>query len=137
MAVYPVNRLNLVLLYFESWNAEISKVFLLSIYGEISKWIEFANWTQKDLLSDPSIPVALDSDMSGKAFRRNWARLIPKVYHADHLYIIHFLWLFDFSSSIQYILNITVAVGELISELLKEHRKANSYPEVLFFGKRT
>lgn len=35
--------------------------------------------------SDPSVPVILDSDMSGKAFRRNWARLIQKVYHTDPL----------------------------------------------------
>lgn len=32
----------------------------------------------------PSIPV-LDSDMSRKAFRRNWARLIQKVYNTDPL----------------------------------------------------
>jgi len=33
---------------------------------------------------DDDVPALIDSDLSGKEFRRNWARLIQKVYENWH-----------------------------------------------------
>ena len=35
--------------------------------------------------SDDRVPALIDSDISRKAFRKNWARLIQKIYHVDPL----------------------------------------------------
>ena len=35
--------------------------------------------------TDDQVPALIDSDMSSKAFRKNWARLIQKIYHVDPL----------------------------------------------------
>jgi hypothetical protein len=32
------------------------------------------------------VPALIDSDLSRKAFRNNWARLIQKIYHVDPLF---------------------------------------------------
>ena len=35
--------------------------------------------------TDDHLPALIDSDMSRKAFRKNWARLVQKIYHVDPL----------------------------------------------------
>jgi hypothetical protein len=35
--------------------------------------------------TDDEVPALIDSDISRKAFRKNWARLIQKIYHVDPL----------------------------------------------------
>ena len=35
--------------------------------------------------SDDEVPALIDSDISRKEFRKNWARLIQKIYHVDPL----------------------------------------------------
>ena len=40
---------------------------------------------RKKTETDNQAPLLVDSDISKKAFRRNWARLIQKVYHTDPL----------------------------------------------------
>jgi len=35
--------------------------------------------------TDDEVPVLIDSDISHKAFRKNWARLIRKIYNVDPL----------------------------------------------------
>ena len=35
--------------------------------------------------TDDQVPALIDSDISRKAFRKNWARLIQKIYHVDPL----------------------------------------------------
>ena len=35
--------------------------------------------------TDDQVPALIDSDVSRKAFRKNWARLIQKIYHVDPL----------------------------------------------------
>ena len=35
--------------------------------------------------TDDQVPALIDSDISPQAFRKNWARLIQKVYHVDPL----------------------------------------------------
>jgi hypothetical protein len=35
--------------------------------------------------TDDEVPALIDSDMSRKAFRKSWARLIQKIYHVDPL----------------------------------------------------
>ena len=40
---------------------------------------------RKKTETDSQAPSLVDSDISKKAFRRNWARLIQKVYHTDPL----------------------------------------------------
>ncbi|MDD5487134.1 MAG: transposase [Dehalococcoidales bacterium] len=40
---------------------------------------------RKKTETDNQAPVLVDSDISKKAFRKNWARLIQKVYHTDPL----------------------------------------------------
>ena len=35
--------------------------------------------------TDDEVPALIDSDISCKAFRKNWARLIQKIYHVDPL----------------------------------------------------
>jgi hypothetical protein len=37
----------------------------------------------KKVGTDNVIPALIDSDISHKAFKKNWARLIRKVYHVD------------------------------------------------------
>jgi hypothetical protein len=40
---------------------------------------------RKKIETDVEIPALVESDISRKAFRRNWARLIQKIYHTDPL----------------------------------------------------
>ena len=35
--------------------------------------------------TDDDVPALIDSDISRKAFRKNWARLIQKIYHVNPL----------------------------------------------------
>ena len=35
--------------------------------------------------TDDQVPALIDSDISSKAFRKNWARLIQKIYNVDPL----------------------------------------------------
>ncbi len=35
--------------------------------------------------TDDDVPALIDSDISCKAFRKNWARLIQKIYNVDPL----------------------------------------------------
>jgi hypothetical protein len=35
--------------------------------------------------TDDEVPALIDSDISRKAFRKNWARLIQKIYNVDPL----------------------------------------------------
>ena len=35
--------------------------------------------------TDDQVPALIDSDISRKAFRKNWARLIQKIYHVNPL----------------------------------------------------
>ena len=35
--------------------------------------------------TDDQVPALIDSDISPQAFRKNWARLIQKIYHVDPL----------------------------------------------------
>ena len=35
--------------------------------------------------TDDQVPALIDSDLSPQAFRKNWARLIQKIYHVDPL----------------------------------------------------
>jgi hypothetical protein len=40
---------------------------------------------RKKIETDIEMPALVESDISRKAFRRNWARLIQKIYHTDPL----------------------------------------------------
>ncbi|MGI5880660.1 MAG: hypothetical protein ACOX6L_08720 [Syntrophomonadaceae bacterium] len=40
---------------------------------------------RKKTENDIELPALVESDISRKAFRRNWARLIQKIYHTDPL----------------------------------------------------
>ena len=40
---------------------------------------------RKQTDKDDDVPALIDSDLSAKEFRRNWARLIQKVYEVDPL----------------------------------------------------
>jgi len=37
--------------------------------------------------ADDKIPCILEPEMTDKAFRKNWARMIQKIYEVDPLYI--------------------------------------------------
>jgi len=40
---------------------------------------------RKKVGTDGQVPTLIDSDISRKEFRQNWARLIQKIYHVDPL----------------------------------------------------
>jgi len=46
--------------------------------------------------TDDQVPAWIDSDISQQAFRKNWARLIQKVYHMDCFILIVALYFTSF-----------------------------------------
>ena len=63
----------------------LQRSFIPRRIGKIGRFFTALDWLARLVETDDTIPTVIPNEISSKEFRRNWARLIQKIYEVDPL----------------------------------------------------